>query len=71
MDYEKPEALNPLVYPHTGHQSPQPDGEATLHSYDEPSVVEDRREFRGDSLWYGIPTSTARRPVNPYLMIVA
>jgi amino acid transporter len=52
MDYEKPEALNPQIYHHTGHQSPQPDGEATLHGFDEPAVPEDKREFRGDSLWY-------------------
>ncbi|KAL2127208.1 hypothetical protein VTI74DRAFT_11104 [Chaetomium olivicolor] len=55
MDYEKPEALNPQiyaqVYPHPGHQSPQPDGETTLHGFDEPAVPEDRREYRGDSLW--------------------
>jgi amino acid transporter len=52
MDYEKPEALNPQIYHHPGHQSPQPDGEATLHGFDEPAVPEDKREFRGDSLWY-------------------
>jgi amino acid transporter len=53
MDYEKPEALHPQVYPHAGNLSPQPDGEATLHNFDEPLAPEDRREFRGDSLWYG------------------
>ena len=53
MDYEKPEALNPQIYHHAGHQSPQPDGEATLHGFDEPvPVPEDKREYRGDSLWY-------------------
>ncbi len=53
MDYEKPEALNPQIYHATGHQSPQPDGEATLHGFDEPvPVPEDKREYRGDSLWY-------------------
>ncbi len=52
MDYEKPEALNPHIFPHAGHQSPQPDGEATLLGFDEPVAPEDRREFRGDSLWY-------------------
>ncbi|KAK4124224.1 amino acid transporter [Parathielavia appendiculata] len=53
MDYEKPEALNPQIYHHTvtGHQSPQPDGEATLHNFDEPAAPEGRRELRGDSLW--------------------
>jgi amino acid transporter len=53
MDYEKPEALNPQVYHHGGHQSPQPDGEATLHGFDEPVVPEEKREYRSDSLWYG------------------
>jgi amino acid transporter len=53
MDYEKPEAISPQVYQHVGHQSPQPDGEATLHGFDEPVAPEDKREFRGDSLWYG------------------
>ena len=52
MDYEKPEALNPQIYHHAGHQSPQPDGEATLHGFDEPAVPEDKREFRSDNLWY-------------------
>ncbi|KAK3989685.1 hypothetical protein QBC44DRAFT_80531 [Cladorrhinum sp. PSN332] len=51
MDYEKPEALNPHIFPHTGQQSPQPDGETTLHGYEEPGQPENRREFRGDSLW--------------------
>ncbi|KXX74668.1 Arginine permease [Madurella mycetomatis] len=51
MDYEKPEALHPQIFPHPGHQSPQPDGETTLHGFDESAVPEDRREFRGDSLW--------------------
>jgi amino acid transporter len=51
MDYDKPEALNPQIYHHAGHQSPQPDGEATLHGFDEPPVPEDKREFRSDSLW--------------------
>ncbi|KAK4108134.1 amino acid transporter-like protein [Canariomyces notabilis] len=50
MDYEKPEAVHPQIFPHTGQQSPQPDGEATLHNFDE-SSPDDRREFRGDSLW--------------------
>ncbi|KAK4462217.1 hypothetical protein QBC42DRAFT_176586 [Cladorrhinum samala] len=50
MDYEKPEALNPQIFPH-GHQSPQPDGETTLNGYEEPVQPEDRREFRGESLW--------------------
>jgi amino acid transporter len=54
MDYEKPEALNPQVFNHhPGHHSPQPDGEATLHGFDEPAAPEDKREYRGDSLWYG------------------
>lgn len=53
MDYEKPEAITPQVYHHVGHQSPQPDGETTLHGFDEPMVPEDKREFRSDSLWYG------------------
>ncbi len=57
MDYEKPEALNPQIYHHAGHQSPQPDAEATLHGFEEPvPVPEDKREYRGDSLWYGPPT---------------
>lgn len=51
MDYEKPEALHPQVFPHGGHQSPQPDGEATLNGFEEPLAPEDRREFRGESLW--------------------
>ncbi|KAL2139909.1 hypothetical protein VTI28DRAFT_4486 [Corynascus sepedonium] len=51
MDYEKPEALNPQVYQQVACQSPQPDGEATLNGFEEPAVPEDRREFRGDSLW--------------------
>lgn len=56
MDYDKPEALNPLMFAHhSDHQSPQPDGETTLHGFDEPAVPEDRREFRGDSLWYEYP----------------
>lgn len=52
MDYEKPEALSPQFYPPTGHQSPQPDGEATLHGFEEPAAPEEKREYRGDSLWY-------------------
>ncbi|KAK4237233.1 hypothetical protein C8A03DRAFT_16205 [Achaetomium macrosporum] len=51
MDYEKPEALNPQIYPHASPLTPQPDGEATLHNFDEPPAPEDRRDFRGDSLW--------------------
>ncbi|KAL2024839.1 hypothetical protein VTK56DRAFT_5660 [Thermocarpiscus australiensis] len=51
MDYEKPEALNPQTFPLTGQQSPQPDGEATLHGFEEPALPEERRELRGDSLW--------------------
>jgi hypothetical protein len=61
MDYDKPEALNPQIYHHAGHQSPQPDGEATLHGFDEPPVPEDKREFRSDSLWYA---SVRTRPLS-------
>jgi amino acid transporter len=57
MDYEKPEAVHPQIVPHTGQQSPQPDGEATLHNFDE-SSPDDRREFRGDSLWYSAVMAT-------------
>ncbi|KAG7284094.1 hypothetical protein NEMBOFW57_010455 [Staphylotrichum longicolle] len=60
MDYEKPEALNPQIYHHGGHQSPQPDGEATLHGFDEPVVPEEKREYRSDSLWYDfVPEQTS------------
>ncbi len=53
MDYDKPEALHPQqLYHHAGHQSPQPDGETTLHGFEEPAVPEEKREYRGDSLWY-------------------
>jgi hypothetical protein len=63
MDYEKPEAVSPqMIYQHAGHQSPQPDGEATLNAFDEPAIPEERREFRGDSLWYGFrPTASQLR----------
>jgi hypothetical protein len=55
MDYEKPEAVNPQPFYPSGHsgQSPLPDGETTLHNFDEVTTAGDRREFRGESLWYG------------------
>ncbi|KAK0669781.1 hypothetical protein QBC41DRAFT_249353 [Cercophora samala] len=51
LDYEKPEALNPQTFTQSGHQSPQPDGEATLHGFEDPNPPEGKREFRGESLW--------------------
>lgn len=66
MDYEKPEALDPHVFSHATHHGPRPGGEVTLHGFNEPAAPEDRREFRGDSLWYGVPLiqSGAQRPIS-------
>lgn len=54
LDYEKPEALAPHIFPQNGSQSPQPDVDGpTLNNFvDEPTPAEERRELRGESLWY-------------------
>jgi len=52
MDYEKPEAVSPRVYPH--HEqvpSVQPDADDTLHGSEDAAPPEERRKPRGDSLW--------------------
>ncbi|KAM7191108.1 hypothetical protein V8F20_009426 [Naviculisporaceae sp. PSN 640] len=53
LDYDKPEALTPHIFPGNGTQSPQPDVDGpTLNNYiDEPTAAEERRELRGESLW--------------------
>ncbi|KAL2268174.1 hypothetical protein VTJ83DRAFT_3020 [Remersonia thermophila] len=50
MDYEKPEAVTAQPYL-SGQQSPLPDGETTLHNFDETATVGEKREYRGESLW--------------------
>ncbi|KAJ4291493.1 hypothetical protein N0V88_006090 [Collariella sp. IMI 366227] len=74
-DYEKPEALNPQtypeIYPDPSNQSPQPDGEPTLHGFNEPAALENKREFRGDiisSVISCLGEMTALMPVNAPVM---
>lgn len=63
MDHEKPQAISPQVYEYGGeqHQSVvmsdlSPDNSETLYrhtpSIDEAENVEDRRERKGESLWF-------------------
>jgi len=66
MDHEKPQAVSPQVYEYTGENGEQhtslvmsdlsPDNEETLYghtpSINEPDNVEEKRERRGESLWF-------------------
>jgi amino acid transporter len=68
MDHEKPQAVSPQIFEYVGDQHSDhqhnslvmsdlsPDNSETLYghapSINEPENVEDRRERRGESLWF-------------------
>lgn len=65
MDHEKPQAVSQQVYEYVGEQHHSlvmsdlaPDNEETLYghtpSINEPDNVEEKRERRGESLWFVI-----------------
>lgn len=63
MDHEKPQAVSPEIFEYGGEQHHSlvmsdlaPDNSDTLYgqapSIDEPENVEERKERRGESLWF-------------------